>query len=318
MAIKYELVKLTETVGYLPGPQNIGVLIASDGVGCAIVDSGLTKDHGKAILKTLTAAGLEVRAIFNTHSHADHFGGNAYILENAGRHVEVYAPLVEAAYISHPELEPCGLFSGAWPPKSMFGHFLYAPASVVDNQIYAPPLHKREGLHIAELDRSIEVIDLKGHALGQAGYLLDGVLFVGDLVLSQAVIDKYKVLYCAHPAAHFETLAAMPGLVQEREVQIAVPAHVPHLAPTDFLALCEANRASFDAITAIIRPYLQDAAHTSEEVVQQVCNQLGLETKTAEAYYLLNTTILGLLSMLTNDGYELAIADNKPMWRKNS
>lgn len=187
MAIKYELVKLTETVGYLPGPQNIGVLIAADGVGCAIVDSGLTKDHGKAILKTLAAAGLEIRAIFNTHAHADHFGGNAYIVENARGHVEVYAPLIDSAYIDYPELEPCGLFSGAWPPKSMFGHFLYAPASHVDYAIYAAPLNKREGLQPPQLDRSLDVISLKGHSLGQAGYLLDGVFFVGDLVLSQAV-----------------------------------------------------------------------------------------------------------------------------------
>lgn len=311
MAIKYELTPLTDRVRYLPGAQNIGVVVANNGSDCAIIDSGLTRDHGKAILKTLATAGLRVRAILNTHSHADHFGGNAYIIESE-QAVCVYAPPIEAATIENPVLEPCGLFSGAWPPKSLFGHFLYAPASRVD--VLAQP----GKLAITEIGTEIEVVALNGHCLRHSGYLVDGVLFAGDLVLSQAVIDKYKVLYCAAAAMHFETLAAMPTLVAESGLRLVLPAHVPPLATADFLALCEANRASFDAILAIIRPYLAAGPRSSEQVVQQVCNQLGLNTTTAEAYYLLNTTIMSLLSYLTNAGYRLSIVDNRPVWAQSS
>ncbi|MGC8940941.1 MAG: MBL fold metallo-hydrolase [Candidatus Nanoarchaeia archaeon] len=109
-----ELKKITEQVYYIPNPANIGVV--KDGEKSAIlIDSGLDDDTGRKILRLLEKNDLFVKAIVNTHSHADHCGGNRYIKEKTN--AMIYAPEVESAIIQYPSLEPLYLFSGASPLK---------------------------------------------------------------------------------------------------------------------------------------------------------------------------------------------------------
>ncbi len=66
-----ELKKITEQVYYISNSLNFGVV--KDGEGSAIlIDTGFDDDAGGKILKVLEEAGLSVKAIINTHSHADH------------------------------------------------------------------------------------------------------------------------------------------------------------------------------------------------------------------------------------------------------
>ena len=93
---------ITEQVAFIPGAVNVGVI--KSGAEAAVIDTGLDKDSGRAIRKALEDEGLALKAIVNTHSHADHFGGNDYLTRNLG--AEVYAPEVEAGIIQNPILEP--------------------------------------------------------------------------------------------------------------------------------------------------------------------------------------------------------------------
>ena len=47
-------------------------------------DSGNDKDAGKKVLKVLAGKGWRPEMILNTHSHADHIGGNRVIQERTG------------------------------------------------------------------------------------------------------------------------------------------------------------------------------------------------------------------------------------------
>src|SRR5918911_4068818 len=89
---------------YIPGSNNLGVVTTGDG-GAIAIDTGLDKDTGRLIRKALDEARLILRAIINTHHHADHIGGNDYLVRNLPG-VEVYAPRLEAALIENPLLEP--------------------------------------------------------------------------------------------------------------------------------------------------------------------------------------------------------------------
>ncbi|PZS01004.1 MAG: hypothetical protein DLM69_05650 [Candidatus Chloroheliales bacterium] len=309
MAIKYNLTPVHGSINYLPGPQNIGVIVGANDSDCAIVDSGLTKENGKAILKALWEVGLRVVAILNTHSHADHFGGNAHIVASSnGGAVRIYAPPIEEAFMRYPLLEPTGLFAGAAPIKPLYSHFLYAPPSPIDVVLSPGPLD------LPELGFSIEVVDLKGHAAGQMGYLAKGVLFVGDLVLPAAVIEKYKVLYCAGVTEHLASLDR--ALTYADRVAAVVPGHSPTLTPAEFSELVAINRARFVDTLDFIVAHLEAAGpQSSEAVLRAVCAHYDFGVTTAEAYYLLQPTIYAHLSCLHQQGrIGWRVADNTALW----
>ena len=71
----YELIQITERNYYIQSPAKIGLIKLNDQNVC-LIDSGNDKDAGKKIRQILTANEWQLTAIYNTHSNADHIGGN--------------------------------------------------------------------------------------------------------------------------------------------------------------------------------------------------------------------------------------------------
>lgn len=67
----YELIQLSEHDYYIDCPAKIGLIKASDNE-VVLIDSGNDKDAGKKVCRILESKGWNLKAIFNTHSHADH------------------------------------------------------------------------------------------------------------------------------------------------------------------------------------------------------------------------------------------------------
>ena len=268
--------------------------------GAIVIDTGLTRDTGKAILKALDAAGLRPAAILNTHAHADHFGGNAFLVEKTG--VPVYAPVYEEAFLRYPRLEAAGLFAGAAPIAALQGRFLLAPASPVDHIVTPGPL-SIDGV-------PLEAVPLPGHSAGQTGYLVRDVLFSGDLVMPPAVLDKYGIVYCHDVAAHLESLERVPALAATWHL----PAHHP---PTrDLAPLVAANRDRFQDTLAQIRRLLAQGPMEAGAIQAELCAHYNINITTAEGFFLLQPTIYAHLSCLAGQGeVEFAVADGRGLWR---
>ncbi len=99
--------------------------------------------------------GWHLAAILNTHSNADHIGGNRYLQGQTG--CKVYSGGIEAAFTKYPVLEPSFL-SGGYPCKDLRHKFLMAQESdVVDFSDESFP-------------KEIEVIPLPGHFFDMAGF----------------------------------------------------------------------------------------------------------------------------------------------------
>ena len=270
---------VTERVAFVPGAVNVGVI--KSGGEAAVVDTGLDKDSGRAIRKALEDEGLTLKAIINTHSHADHYGGNDYLTRNLG--AEVYAPEVEAGIIANPILEPLYLFHGAAPIGSLRNRFVMAKPS--------PVHHIIQPGEATIIGRELEIVPLPGHSPNQVGVLCDGVLFCADTVFSGRVIDKYRVPVVQDVGSHLETLER---LMNTRH-GLYVPSHtepVGDIRPLAQLNLDTTNRILDDVYEVLDEP------KTSEQVQAELCTLYGLDLDVVQQYYLVHTTVMAYLGHL--------------------
>ena len=105
----YELIQVAGNSYYIQSPAKIGLVKTGEQVVC-LIDSGNDKDAGKKVRKHLEANGWTLKAIYNTHSHADHIGGNKYLQAQTG--CDIFAPGIERDFTEHPVLEPFYLYGG--------------------------------------------------------------------------------------------------------------------------------------------------------------------------------------------------------------
>lgn len=111
----YELIKVTDRTYYIESPAKIGLFKINDSEVC-LIDSGSDKDAARKVRQILDANGWTLTAIYNTHSNADHIGGNKYLQLQTG--CKIYAPDIERDFTCHPILEPAFLYGG-YPHKDL-------------------------------------------------------------------------------------------------------------------------------------------------------------------------------------------------------
>jgi len=296
-----ELKKITERVYYIPNPANIGVV--RDGEKSAIlIDSGLDDDTGKKVLRLLEENDLFVTAIVNTHSHADHCGGNRYIKEKTN--ATIYAPEVESAIIQFPSLEPLYLFSGASPLKDLQNKFLMAQPSNVDHII------KKDEKKLRFDEIELGIISLPGHAPNQIGVEADDVLFCADSLFSEDVLKRHKIPFYADIDRTRETLR----FLRDSRYKFYVPSHAE--PRESLIELIDANLESINGI----EKYLLDSFHgrkTTEQVLKDLCDHYQISMKGTQQYYLMNTATMAYLSSLHKRGkLKVDVNNNSLFWEK--
>ena len=292
-----ELVTVTDNVAFIPGVVNIGILRNEER--CAIIDTGLDKDSGRNIRKVLEVEGLKLEAIINTHSHADHFGGNDYLTRTLT--AKVYTPSIESGIIQNPILEPIYLFHGATPIRNLKTKFVLAKPSPVDHII------EPGKLEIIGLD--VEIISLPGHSFNQVGVLVDDVLFCADTVFSERVIDKYRIPVVQDVASHLETLDKLKGMKCSR----FIPAHTKPME--DIRGLVEKNVTTTLGIIDDIKALI-DEPKTTERVMSELCNSYGLDLTIVQQYYLIHMTTMAYLGYIYDEKQiDIEIEGNLLRWK---
>lgn len=289
----YELIEVSPQTAYLNCPAKIGVYHPSpDRV--YLIDSGGDKDAGRKVRQLLDKNGWTLRGILNTHSNADHIGGNRYLQAQTG--CKVFAGGIEAAFTRFPLLEPSFLYGG-FPCKELRHKFLMAQPSEVC------------GFDDPDFPSEVEVLPLPGHFFDMVGFRLpDGAVFLADCVSSPATLEKYAVSFLYDVDAYLQTL----DRVEAMQAPLFIPAHAD--ASPDIRALTRLNREKVLEVAALTLEICREPK-TSEEVIQQVFRRYGLAMNFGQ-YVLVGSTVRSYLAWLHDQGKLAAeFREERLLWR---
>jgi glyoxylase-like metal-dependent hydrolase (beta-lactamase superfamily II) len=279
-------------------------VLTGDG-GAIAIDTGLDKDTGRLIRKALDQAHLTLRAIVNTHHHADHIGGNDYLVRNIAG-ITIYAPRLEAALIEHPVLEPIYLNMGATPLSALRNKWLMAKGTTVDQII--------DGQRLTVTGVELEVIELPGHSINQVGLAVDGVCFAADGFFGTAILQKHGI-----PYAH-DVDAQLIGLdrLAARADLFYLPGHGDLTARDALEEVLAANQAAIIRSTQLVREALAEPGELTA-VARRVLRALGLSLAGIPQYAIFVSAVAAHLSYLETQGQaRVELEEDGMIWRSVS
>lgn len=285
----YELIQAGERTWYINCPAKMGIYQMNEGDVC-LIDSGNDKDAAKKVLKILDANAWTLKMVINTHSHADHIGGNRLLQERTG--CKTYAAGTDRVFISHPVLEPSLLYGG-YPCKELRNKFLMAQESVA------------EELTEAVLPEGMEMLRLDGHSLSMTALkTADGVWFLADSLAGDMGIEKYHVSFLYDVKGYLESLEKIKHLTGT----LFVPAHAE--ATEDIVSLVQRNIDKVVEITGVLKKICEEPKRF-EDILKLIFDHYGL-TMDFNQYVLVGSTIRSYLSYLHDDGdVAVVFADNQ-------
>ena len=290
----YELIQVSERDYYIQSPAKIGLVRLNDSDVC-LIDSGNDKDAGRKLRQILDANKWHLTAIYNTHSNADHIGGNQYLQRQTG--CQVYAPGIDCAFTRRPLLEPSFLYGG-FPPGDLRHKFLMAQES-----------DARE-LTQDVLPEGFALIPLPGHFFDMVGFRTpDDTVYLADCLSSRETLEKYRIGFIYDVAAYLKTLET----VKSMQAKQFVPSHAP--ACSEIASLAQHN---MDQVLEIAERIVGICAEPLcfEAVLQRLFSDYGLDMN-FEQYVLVGSTVRSYLAWLRDTGRLQVLFENSMLlWQR--
>ncbi len=326
--------QLTDSVYYIPGPTNVGVIAerpprsgaaadggADKGAGSAspagkrgtavyLVDSGGSAADGERVYAALERlfpedeGGFQLKAVINTHSHADHSGGNAALRRKTG--CGIMATAGEKGSLENPETQPALAWGGRPLPELRTDYYKCEKSDVTD-VISA-------GAHIALAGGArIDFTALPGHYFDMIGVICtesDGrrVIFTGDAVFGRGSILKYWIPFLYDVRAFKRTLDRLCGMRAFR----FVPSHGEPVARIEETA--ELNKIAVLSTETCILNILKRHPATQEEILAEAAAMNGIRLALPQ-FVLIGCTLRSYLTYLYEEHkIRFTLEDNRMLW----
>ncbi|MBQ0051525.1 MAG: MBL fold metallo-hydrolase [Treponema sp.] len=302
------LLKMATNTGILNVPKKDG---KSD---VYLIESGNDDTSGLKLLELIAEMFPQgkLKAVINTHSHADHCGGNAILVEKTG--CEIWASKGEASLMEYPSIET-QLIWGGTPIHDILSKFLLARPCHVTKIFDGEEL-----IHIpVEAENSeitLQIVSLPGHYVDQTGLLFtdtDGkkIFFAGDALSGRNVIKTYWIQYLLDERQTKESLHK----VSQVQADLYIPGHgdsvdsVDGIVELNLLAILETENMILDELKT---------PKTTEEILKAVADRNLITLRTSQ-FCLIGSTLRSYLTGLYESGkitYE--IQNNSWKWKRNN
>jgi len=268
-------------------------LVVVEGGTAYVVDPGYPPERGKLLRKAINKLGVRRVAVVLTHSHGDHVAAVPSLSPD-----EVYAPLPEVAAAELPELREAVALG--YPFHSKTGIMLFEPVRV-DN---VKPLQGGVG--------PLRVLPLPGHTFGHVGLLAGDVVYAGDSVFGDRLLERVGVPFYMDHRLAFKSMERLAQV--SRRSRVVVPSHGPLVSGDEALRLIEANRRRLEEVGRLVGETLKDRPMSSSEVAAAVLCRLSAEISPL-SLVLASTTIRSFIAELYEKG-ELKpfVRDGRLVW----
>lgn len=275
----------------IPGRTVIGIVCLERD--CYLIDTGLDDDQGRKALNAVKSLNCELKSVINTHSHADHIGGNNFVEKRVN--VDIFGPLEEVSYIRDPKLEPVMLYGGNPIPELLSKFFMAKPSNAKPVENASLPL---------------KLVDLRGHSPRMIGIQTDQVFFVADAYTSIDLLRKHVIPYTYDPELALKTLESL----LDTKGLLYVPFHgEPSMKPEEEI---EANISAIQRTKETLLKVLKNSLSTCE-LISKVLSQLSVKIVNTALYFLYESMLKGYLAWLKRDNLITSkVESNKIIWMK--
>lgn len=281
---------------YIPGKVNLGLYVNDSEA--ILIDSGGDETAGRRLFRLCEKEELRLSSIINTHSNADHVGGNAFLQKKTG--CQIFSTQIEGIITEHPFLEPLLLWS-AFPFKDLTNKFLQAKPSRVTGVI------NHSGI-VGET--SLEAIPLPGHFLDMIGIRTpDGVFYIADSLFAEDVIEKYHMVVTLDVRSALQTMDKL----ETSDALMYVPCHAD--VTDNIVPLVKSNRDNLLSISEEIERICSTPS-SREDILASLMAKYGLQLNVTQ--YVLNlATVSAHISYLCNEGrLEYVFEEGRMFWVK--
>ncbi len=231
---KRKIVRLS--INTLPYLYNSIYIVLGD-EGAFLIDLGYMTDFNKFLNKfsqeITQKYGVkieDVKALFITHAHIDHFGG-INLIRNVNPNIEVYVHEVDSKAVER--------FEEVFIYARHYLKIFLARAGLDEEGIktyVSMYTASKEFLRSAKITRALhdgdklygfEVVHTPGHSPGHMCLILDDVIFTGDHILPYITPHQFpeSIMKYTGVGHYIESLDKVREIVLKRKISLGLPAH---------------------------------------------------------------------------------------------